>query len=344
MSELPDAVRDVGDEAGDGAGLGVRRQDLVGQVDVGRRVLHADLLQPGGAGQDDVGVAAGRLGVEQVVADDGADPVQAGRQPVRVGEARQAVGAEQQQDVDPAVLHRPRHRGHVARDVVAGRALPGGGDVGRAFAVGAATMARPEPAAGDAVLAGQGRQAGDGAARLPAALMLEHRGAAEDDRGRLLGGVQSSEPADGLGVEAGDLGGPVRGVLPERRRRAARTRRCAPRRTPGPPGPSATMTCIIPSASAASVPGRMTSIRSAWRAVSVRRTSMATMVAPRSFAATRCGAVVGWLATLAPHMMMVWELLAEVFLGVAVGGAGQLEPVAAQRPADDATSSRTGSR
>ena len=35
---------------------------------------------------------------------------------------------------------------------------------------------------------------------------------------------------------------------------------------------------------------------------------MATMWAPRRFAATRCGAVLGWLARLAPQRMMRSEL------------------------------------
>ena len=46
----------------------------------------------------------------------------------------------------------------------------------------------------------------------------------------------------------------------------------------------------------------------------------------------RCGAVVGWLATLAPHMMMVWELAAEVFLGVAVSACRSTEARSRRAP------------
>ena len=57
----------------------------------------------------------------------------------------------------------------------------------------------------------------------------------------------------------------------------------------------------MPRASAASVPGRMISTSSDCAAASVRRTSMVTTWAPRRRAVTRCGAVFGWLARLAPH-------------------------------------------
>ncbi len=64
---------------------------------------------------------------------------------------------------------------------------------------------------------------------------------------------------------------------------------------------SATMTCIMPRARAASVPGRSRSVSFECAAASVLRTSMVTTYAPRRFAAARWGAVFGWLARLAPQ-------------------------------------------
>ena len=61
------------------------------------------------------------------------------------------------------------------------------------------------------------------------------------------------------------------------------------------------MTDIIASASAASVPGRIRIISSDCAAASVSRTSIVTTWAPRRRAAARCGAVFGWLARLAPQ-------------------------------------------
>ncbi len=67
---------------------------------------------------------------------------------------------------------------------------------------------------------------------------------------------------------------------------------------------SATITCIIASASAASVPGRISSVSSDCAAASVSRTSIVTTWAPRRRAAARWRAVFGWLARLAPQSRM----------------------------------------
>ena len=72
--------------------------------------------------------------------------------------------------------------------------------------------------------------------------------------------------------------------------------------------PSATITFIMASASAVSLPGRRTKASSAWAQASDWRTSMATMRAPRFFAAATWRAVLGWLARLAPQRMTRAEL------------------------------------
>jgi hypothetical protein len=68
--------------------------------------------------------------------------------------------------------------------------------------------------------------------------------------------------------------------------------------------PSPMMTWMSARASAASVPGRIRWASFACSNASLRRTSMATIHAPRRLAATMCGAVVGWLARLAPQRTM----------------------------------------
>ena len=65
--------------------------------------------------------------------------------------------------------------------------------------------------------------------------------------------------------------------------------------------PSPISTDIIASASAASVPGRIKIVSSDCAHASVSRTSIVITRAPRRRAATRCGAVFGWLARLAPQ-------------------------------------------
>ena len=67
------------------------------------------------------------------------------------------------------------------------------------------------------------------------------------------------------------------------------------------------ITCVIASASAPSVPGRMISTSSDLAAASVLRTSIVTMCAPRRFAASKCRAVFGWLARLAAQRRMSRE-------------------------------------
>src|SRR5215469_3338973 len=92
---------------------------------------------------------------------------------------------------------------------------------------------------------------------------------------------------------------------------------------------------MIPSASAASVPGRMISTSSDWAAASVRRTSIVTTCAPRRRAFTRWGAVLGWLARLAPHSTIrLPVVVAHVLLGIGLERAGEPDAEAAEAPAD----------
>ena len=72
---------------------------------------------------------------------------------------------------------------------------------------------------------------------------------------------------------------------------------------------AARITFITARARAASVPGFTMKYSSARRQDSVTRTSMATTLAPRRFAAVICRPVFGWLAMLAPQRMIRSECL-----------------------------------
>jgi len=65
-------------------------------------------------------------------------------------------------------------------------------------------------------------------------------------------------------------------------------------------------TCSSASASAVSLPGRISSTSSDLAAASVWRTSMVTTCAPRARACSTCGALVGWLAKLLPQSSTSW--------------------------------------
>ena len=77
--------------------------------------------------------------------------------------------------IDTAGLKRRDNRLHLVRHVLTGRALVGGGDVGKPGAVAAGAVARADAAAGPAEIAGQGRQARYRAGCLPGVGALVER-------------------------------------------------------------------------------------------------------------------------------------------------------------------------
>ena len=76
-----------------------------------------------------------------------------------------------------------------------------------------AAMTRPESAAGNADIACERRQAGDGASGLPAVGAFVHRTAAEHDHRRSRLRITSCQRDNAFGRDAGDGGGPLRCVV-----------------------------------------------------------------------------------------------------------------------------------
>lgn len=173
------------------------------------------LLQPVSSSQAVAGrrrSACRRAVQEEVVARQEIESPERGADAAGVGERRLDVGAEQQEDAHPSVLERLRHPGHLVRDVVAGRALVGRGDAGEALPVRRRAVPRPHAASRDAEVAGERRQAGDGARALPAGGALVHGAPAEEDHSGPGGRVAARQGHDALGLHAGDRGGPGRVV------------------------------------------------------------------------------------------------------------------------------------
>ena len=98
-----------------------------------------------------------------------------------------------------------------------------------------------------------------------------------DERG-LRPAVPLAERDDRLGGDAGDRADALRRILARALAQLRRCRACAARCSRRPRGPRSNSTCIIPSASAASVPGRMPIHSSHCAAVRVRIGSIAMTV------------------------------------------------------------------
>ena len=114
----------------------------------------------------------------------------------------------------------------------------------------AGAVARAEAAARDAEIPGERRQAGDRARGVPAVGALVHGAAAEHDHRGLRRRVAAGEGDDALRGDAGDRPRPTPASTRARGRQARRTPSCDPATNRASWRASATITCIIASASA----------------------------------------------------------------------------------------------
>ena len=129
--------------------------------------LAAQLFQPGGPRQHHVGEAPRCLVHEQVVGDHEIGTAEALGQPPGIGERREHIGAEQEHGADTAVEQAVDHLRHLVGNVGAradvrswARCSPMPGRGWRCRGAGQAST-------GDAKVAAEGREAGDGTTPLP---------------------------------------------------------------------------------------------------------------------------------------------------------------------------------
>ena len=327
-------------QAAEDLGVGQRLADgrdgrlVVGDVGVPPRGHEVDVLDLRRGRQHDVGVAGG---VGQEVLEDHGEEVLA-RQPLHdaraVGRRRGRVGVVDHERVDGRVElgQRVPEADHVdgarvglraGQRVLVERAV--GRPRGRAEDAAAALAPRPD----------ERRQAGD-RAHHPRALAMVLDADQPADRRRARGGVGARERHHLVGRDAGDLlgarGRPGRELgrqaLEALGVRATYSASCRS---------SATITCMSPSASAASVPGSGRTCQSAAAAVRVSSGSMTTTRAP---ALRACWTIGHWcrLVTIVfvPHSTMK-RLCSEVEGAQADQRAGGLElPGGRRLPADRA--------
>src|SRR2546426_6140905 len=89
-------------------------------------------------------------------------------------------------------------------DVVSPRSLSASLQVGIPIRVCEGAMARPEPSAGDAQLAGERGQTGNGPTGFPARLVFEHRASTQYDHGRSLRCVELCQMPNPFSWDARD--------------------------------------------------------------------------------------------------------------------------------------------
>ncbi len=143
----------------------------------------AQFFQPGGARQHHVREPARGLVEKQIVADQEIGPLQAPGHPIRIGEGGEHVGAEHHQHLDPPIQEGFGDAGHLAGEIGSRWPPFRSGDGGRALPVTGTAVTRSETSPGSAQIAGQARQAGDGAGGPPAIVTLVHGTSAQHDHG-----------------------------------------------------------------------------------------------------------------------------------------------------------------
>src|SRR2546430_4822464 len=141
---------------------------------MGGRLLDPDVLQPDGAGQDDIRHAPGRVIGEEVIGDDEPDLLEIALDRGGIREGIEHVRARGEQHIEPTLAYELRDGRHVAGHPGAWRASIGRGEIREVIARREGSVARAETAAGETELAGEPRERGHRPAPLPAVSMLAH--------------------------------------------------------------------------------------------------------------------------------------------------------------------------